>query len=115
MRAFVIVLMIALLPLRAWLGDAMAQELALPQLVAAAHSSSLHADCALHSEQAAPQADEATDQPGGCSACQLCHSVAMESAPLVLAVLALPRAVLAVAASDFASAERALSVKPPIA
>jgi hypothetical protein len=61
------------------------------------------------------ESDEDADHPGSCSGCQLCHSVAMESAPLQLAVLALPRAVLAVAATDFASAERALSVKPPIA
>ena len=48
MRALVIALMIALLPLRGWVGDAMAQAAVAPQVQAAAHEQTAHHDCGLH-------------------------------------------------------------------
>jgi hypothetical protein len=116
MRTLVIALMIALLPLRGWVGDAMAAQTALPVLQAHTHTDASHVDCPLHGASAEAQiaSDDGTDSTAGCVACQICHTVAMEAAPLRLAVLSLPRAVLASASSTFASAERALSVKPPI-
>ena len=53
MRALAIALMIALLPLRGWVGDAMAQQLALASVQGSqaevAQPGTPHVDCALHS------------------------------------------------------------------
>lgn len=126
MRAFVIVLMIALLPLRGWVGAAMAADMALP----AATQSGIHAgyddtttqpgflhhDCAMHDSGAQTGGNDGDGAlADGCSACQVCHSVGMESSPMALALLTLPRALLPVVAFHFVSADRALNAEPPIA
>ncbi len=112
MRTWILALMIALLPLRGWVGDAMATPVGgTPTTV----------DCHLH--DAAPSSDsveaDATDPDAGaehapCDSCQVCHGSAV--AP-VWPTLVLPR--LALALPDprpvsFASAELAQGVKPPI-
>ena len=113
MRAFVIALMIALLPLRGWAGDAMAEHMALPQ--AAAPAATSHAHCAMHDAGAemTPAQDDAAAHDG-CSLCQACHTLALEACISSATPLTPPFLLPRVAASDFASAERALSVKPPI-
>ena len=61
MRALVIALMMVLLPLRGWVGDAMAQAAATPLLQAAAHADSQH-DCALHPGGTEMAQDDASHQ-----------------------------------------------------
>ena len=79
MRALVIALMIALLPLRGWVGDAMAQQLAVASVQGSHAAPAQHADCALHGE---PAVVDASDHGGNCGDCQVCHTMAME-APVV--------------------------------
>jgi hypothetical protein len=136
MRHLLFALLIALLPLRGWVGDAMATQMAAGQLQhqstqAAAQADHVHEEVsAAHAdhEEAAPeialhdcasQADEGSTHAAGghcetCAACQACHTVALTlAAPNLMPVFSaptLPRP----AADQFASADAALRQKPPI-
>ena len=115
MRSLVIALMIALLPLRGWVGDAMAQTAVPIGVQAAGLSASPHHDCAVHEASGDMAQDDGADQADNCTLCQACHTLALE-APMPGPAIQDPAPIVAsIAASDFASAERALSVKPPIA
>ncbi|HRA63462.1 MAG TPA: hypothetical protein PLY50_12610 [Burkholderiaceae bacterium] len=138
MRRCLYVLLILLLPLRAWVGDAMATQMSLP---APAHHAMAHAavadhghggaatdahahpapeaihtaadDCAGH--MAPNDADSSDDAAhcGVCAMCQTCHTVA------VLEVVQFPYAgqsrpaLPLFAATGFTSADRAPALKPP--
>ena len=115
MRSLVIALMIALLPLRGWVGDAMAQTAVTPPMQLGAHAAVSQHDCAVHSTGANVAQDNGTDQNDGCSVCQVCHTLALEAAAPVQALQDPARIVVSLATPAFASAERAPSVKPPIA
>jgi len=124
MRVLFLALMIALLPLRGWVGDAMAMDMA----AAALEPAGMASDCPGH---AAPQATPA-DRPAGmeqgtdpaeshagtdcshCGACQICHSVALTPMALPLAAAALPAVVPTSSTRQPASAERTPGFKPPI-
>ena len=139
MRHIIVALMIALLPLRAWVGDAMATEMAsgapahtqiatekvassahsARALVAFDHKSSVQtpaeaaADCAGHGTHA-PATDVAAAHCESCSACQACHIVALS--PLVTHTDSFykPPTLTHAPAAQFASAVAALGQKPPI-
>jgi hypothetical protein len=129
MRSLFLALLIALLPLRGWVGDVMAMELVAPALVASATPAAAHAShhaatgaCDHGAEHHAPaQAGEpaaatpaGTGDCGTCTACQICHSVAL--APM-LHQLPAPQLALAAPQSRLpqdVSAERAPGDKPPI-
>jgi hypothetical protein len=138
MRRYLYVLLILLLPLRAWIGDAMATQMAFP---ASAHHataqatadhghgddarSTAHAppmvlamptgagDCSGHASQNEASSLDDTAHCGACAMCQTCHTVA------VLAVVQFPAAGQSrpaaplFAAIGFTSADRALALKPP--
>jgi hypothetical protein len=134
MRHFLFALLIALLPLRGWISDAMATQMAAGQLqhqttqaagqaghvheaVNAGHASHQEAAQALH--DCAGQAGDggshaSTGQCETCAACQACHVVALSlAAPELMpapGASTLPRS----AAQLFASADAALRKKPPI-
>lgn len=135
MRRLLLALMILLLPLRGWLGDAMAMELAVPAMQAvavhAAEAETAHhagfghqADAAAppcHEDaQAAPAtAHHGSEHPAGhghghCTACQICHSVAATHRAATPAVLAPRHAAPGTAPARFASAELRGVAKPPI-
>lgn len=123
MRHWLLALMIALLPLRGWVGDAMALSLLMPtsttQATAAppchgheevAPSLTMADASALASEQAA-----APDGPHSHSACSVCHAPALT--PLALSA-ASPQAAPPGAAPTsvrFSSTEPRRDAKPPIA
>ena len=130
MRRWLLLLVVLLLPLRGWMGDAMAGQFAVH--AAAAVQSHVHAvehaapplqahDCADHAHaapvQAQPAADAAGPQADGdcptCASCQACSSVALSpaSAGPAATVFSHPRPQTAHAA--FASAEPAHFFKPP--
>lgn len=120
MRHWLLVLLIALLPLRGWMGEAMAGELlaqrhAQPPAAAAAHAAA--ADCAGHhaeSADAATGSEAVQAHDAICAACQACSTMALafSQPPLPLAPFGVaPPVPMAVA---FASAEPALADKPPI-
>lgn len=134
MRRLFVALMILMLPLRGWIGDVMAMELMQPALQAAyAHApaapeASSHAPQgdghAMHDAHAADHghaAPVATDGHAGhgsshlaCTACQVCHSVAMAETAPALGGEALPHAAPQAALPHFASAEARRLAEPPI-
>jgi len=133
MRHFVLALMIALLPLRGWVGDAMAMEMASSTInlsasvmasgtgsatgtLAAADSdteNSVYIECSGHagSQDSDPNA---APQCKVCSDCQICHTVALTAVLEPLAPAPQSAGRLPVATPFFASAERAPGFKPPI-
>src|SRR4051812_12664912 len=111
MRVLALVLAILLLPLRGWLGDAMAMEVVERQVAAVsthdvhpqreASAASEHAGHAMHGVQATEDADPGamphdgatpSDCSSTCTSCQLCHSVAMTLWPEVPTSGEAPRA-----------------------
>lgn len=136
MRHLFLALMVVLLPLRGWVGDAMAMELlgtALPQPAAmhamhdgtrgsdaqtdAGQPIALHADCPGHAGAANVPADDAAHAStdcATCSACQICHSVGLTPIVPQLAAAPLTASQPQGHALHFSSAERAPGFKPPI-
>ncbi|RZI78125.1 MAG: DUF2946 domain-containing protein [Variovorax sp.] len=123
MRILILALAILLLPLRGWLGDAMAIDAmhtpaAAVQAMAdggrAMHDMAgmSHDAHAAHDVHGAQQADP--DCQSTCGDCQLCHSVAMTVWPELADALEAPRAAPAFSTTAFASAEPAPGFKPPI-
>jgi len=139
MHRLFLIFLIALLPLRGWVSDAMATTMGTQQVqkqppaatkTIADHThevgSKAHldteivmkqalrkaADCASHASGAAPHAADTHCE--SCSVCQACHTVALSPAAADTSVVfnlnTLPRAFIA----QFASAETALGQKPPI-
>ncbi|WP_399684851.1 DUF2946 family protein [Xenophilus sp.] len=121
MRILVLVLAIVLLPLRGWMGGAMAMETA-PAAVSQAAGAGADAMPPCHEAADAASAAHTAghDAPGDashhaqCSLCQLCHSAAMTgdapAAPAAAPTLAQPQA----PAQRFASALPQQADKPPI-
>lgn len=121
MRHWFLVLMIALLPLRGWVGDAMAVDmLAQPAHATMAmgdHGSDhgaghgeAHAQCACD-EHAAAAEDSADHQH---SACDVCNVPALAMALAGMQTPASGYTQLAVMAEPFASSEAQRGIKPPI-
>jgi len=134
-RTLVLLLMVCLLPLRAWAGDAMALAHADAwhgAATAQATPAQPHAHC--HGTEAAEAADtthathggshgashgsgpdngHAHDHASACTGCDICHSqVACDAAPVWLAAL-LPAPPLAHGPLRFASAPPLPRFKPP--
>lgn len=142
MRTLLLALMIALLPIRGWLGDAMAVEMVRHSLPAASAVSMATAATEAHCHEAMAEAGDGMDHMamsmaehhagshddgsshddnnaghqgcGTCTACQVCHTVALGGMPLVAIVHSAPQAPPAAHAARFASAEPAPGLKPPI-
>ena len=139
MRHLFLILMIALLPLRGWVSDAMATGMLASQVqqhqqtapkIAAPHAHEAgvqaHHDTEIVVANAAKTAGDCSGHASGgtghaadthcdsCSVCQACHTVALSPAAAgVTAVFDLRTLPLA-AVAQFASAEAALGQKPPI-
>ena len=131
MRRIVFILMIALLPLRGWMGEAMATEMATMHLIATQAintpaiakfgtengisspletSAAMPADCDMH-------AKSAPDTPPSkqlCSHCQACHAVGLACTVQIISTHTPHYAAPTAHVSLFASAPLALSQKPPI-
>ena len=142
MRVLLFILMLVLLPLRGWMGDAMATSMAVAELQAAAspktamysvadqasktrasagfyaknestHAVSAVSDCAGHTAAAQTDTDDA-DHCTPCSACGACHSASMSS-PTPVWAAAVHGATPGVWPADaFLSADAATTQKPPI-
>jgi hypothetical protein len=119
MRVWLFLLLIALVPLRTWAGDAMAIQMA-------AHASmdvtvGEHAPVAAHAnchdtpaESDAASASPAPDHCGTCASCQACFTVAIATPPLQIGGQAPPHHPPLAAHAQFTSAILALGHKPPI-
>ena len=133
MRVLVLALAILLLPLRGWLGDAMAVQSTQSQQtmsMSAGAGTAMHAmhdmagmagmaDTAdmAHDHASHPPAAHAPANPDcktTCADCQLCHSVAMTVWPALALLGAAPREAPSFRPVVFASAEPARGFKPPI-
>lgn len=131
MRRWFIFIMIALLPIRGWVGDVMAAEMvtqriaaleqvpAMAQLAADA-AADPHADChgkaAAHSPASSPATDPTTSAAdcGNCTSCQVCHSVGLATVAGATTLVSAPHAAPPIRGTHFASAEPARGFKPPI-
>ena len=133
MRRWFFVLLIMLLPLRGWVGDAMAMQMAMQGQHAPASGAMLHADGdtdPAHSHVNSvvlAAADDCAGQTGAqdtgdamdaehceaCAMCQSCHTVAVLLPELAAAAQVSPES-SPTAVHVFASADRAPLVKPPI-
>lgn len=136
MRKWLLVLMIALLPLRAWVGEAMAGEMmsrhaALAAGVQAQQSAALPAaqlapsahDCMGHGQAAPPSVEAPVDTTAAipldgdcptCASCQACSAVALAFAEAAPGATPFGSALPATRELRFASAEPVPAVKPPI-
>ncbi|MBT9550486.1 MAG: hypothetical protein IV088_06540 [Hydrogenophaga sp.] len=110
MRHWLLIFLIALLPLRGWASDAMAMSMpSTPD--AAAH-------CAEHPPAAdtSGHVDAAADEQQTHTLCDVCNGPAMTAGPHPgPAAAPLPQALVAPEHSDFASAVLQRGHKPPIA
>jgi hypothetical protein len=144
MRHLLFALMIALLPLRGWVGDAMATQMAATHaqhrqlafaeqsatktIAAPAHhmgaeghsghkETSPEATMAMHdcAGQTSENSPQASDSGcDSCAACQACHTVALSLATLDHSPVFNARSLPRPAPDQFASADAALGQKPPI-
>lgn len=143
MRILLLALMIALLPLRGWVGDAMAMEMVASALhggenaidFVATHADKTrvearfeshpvpmdHADCPGHMAMATSSDNPANDPHqvhaadcATCAACQICHTVALTPVAWHIGTYALPAVQPQASSHHFASAERVPGFKPPI-
>ncbi len=129
MRTLFLAFLIALLPLRGWIGDAMALDLAGPHhaaVTAAANTTAGLPDCHTghtghgghggHADMSttdSPDPAQADGDCGSCSLCQICHSVVLASALPPLPSLQLGAAAPLARQPLYASAERLPGDKPP--
>ena len=129
MRHLLLVLMIALLPVRGWAVDVMALSMAAGHLNAienvTAEAIDTRATGQFESEKQAtmpadcPMQMQATDSAGtvgchGCNTCQLCMAVVTGYPMTPVGAASLPQATPAIGSISFSSAERAPGFKPPI-
>ncbi len=130
MRYLLVALMIVLLPLRGWAGNAMAVDMAAQQVlmtqkaaradVANTAESAMPADCTMHAQALTGKLVD-SGSPGAagsscsdCSTCQLCLAIASFTWTSVTAyAFESPAAPIAVHIR-FSNADRAASLKPPI-
>lgn len=128
MRHWILALMIALLPLRSWMGDAMAVAMLATPAHSMAHVATAepfpHKDHARHEAMAEPQHgdmhamhDSAMPSGGGehtHKSCEVCNGPAMPFAVPALPSLMPTPGRLTPSAERFASAEPHHGIKPPI-
>jgi hypothetical protein len=137
-RRWFVLALILLLPLRGWVGDAMAADMLQQRIVAAASASAApaagqavqavaaapeasgHHDCMGHAvpakAQPAPHHDAAAPDPDcpTCASCQVCSAVALALPAVTVAGTPFFPPRPQGASADPASAERARALKPPI-
>ena len=141
MRHLLVALMIVLLPLRGWVSDAMATEMAPPTLAhqlvvghsgggvrhadAAASPTYAHAasapagatvaaaDCVGHTGSLDPASTDASHCQS-CVVCQVCYSVALVLPRFDISIAFTSPVLPLYKATSFTSADRAPGLKPPI-
>lgn len=142
MRRLVFILMIALLPLRGWMGEAMATEMATMHLIATQvintpananldtkkgvsssfsgmSASAMPADCEMHANATsdssnASNAADASAAGQTCTNCQSCHAAGLVCTVHIISAITTHTPAPAAHVSLYASAKLALSQKPPI-
>jgi cytochrome c553 len=120
MRSFIFILMIALLPLRGWMGEAMATQMAAINIVAA-QATNTRATADISLEKSMPDCDmhkvtkaDSSETQSTCTHCQACHATGLVSAVQITSFDQVHYAQPLAQNSQFASASIAHSQKPPI-
>ena len=120
-RSLMIALMLILLPLRGWVGNAMAVDMAAQQVLTAQagaiEPAPMSADCNMAMQtmsEEQTQADSATAHCHSCDTCELCLALATASQDSWHASPTGRHSAALHAGNVFSSAENALSFKPPI-
>jgi hypothetical protein len=128
MRRWLLLLVVLLLPLRGWMGDAMAGQMLqhsaadmnvhASAVAGAEHAAPVH-DCADHAHAAPAPAHEQQAQPEAgtdcrtCASCQVCSSVALSPTPTAVAASAFSHPRPQTVQLAYASADTGLFFKPP--
>ena len=136
MRHLLVALMIALLPIRGWVGDAMAVDMAMQQVLmtqssasgetlvsgrgaALTTSAAMPEDCPMSARNQDGKSVEG--EPAGetaascnCNSCDLCLALATFTLPTLATAAFTPHADPPSRGTRFSSAERVFSLKPPI-
>jgi hypothetical protein len=122
-RRFIFVLMIALLPLRGWMGEAMATEMAATYLIASQtlNTSTKNtlttiknmSDCDMHASLTADNVDNTTANLS-CTHCQACHASGLVGTVQTTSLDKVQYKQPLANTSQFSSANIAHSQKPPI-
>ncbi|HSV81911.1 MAG TPA: hypothetical protein VLK85_22170 [Ramlibacter sp.] len=121
MRRWLLLLIVALLPLRGWVADAMAGQM-LQQFAVAASATEApanpheHADCLGHAgtHDHAAAAEQEPDDCATCAHCQACSSVALQPAGVAPALARLTHAAPVSPEHVVHSTVPARALKPPI-
>ena len=123
MRRFIFILMIALLPLRGWIGEAMATEMAAMNTIATQAVNRLvianlaiensMTDCDMHNGKKPDMASH-TNTKLSCNHCQACHATGLLGTVQTISSDIVHYAQPLAKTSQFASANIAQSQKPPI-
>ena len=122
MRHLLIILLIAILPVRGWAGERMAVSMAVQQLVVAAVEPAEATGCPMLGQAVKDATTATTDVVGestsplckGCTTCQLCMALVTGYPPIPRIASQLPHATRLSSNVSFTSAERAPGFKPPI-
>ena len=137
MRHLLVILMIALLPIRSWAADMMAVSMALQQWHAVASVQSaidgqntsgqpvaqvqptMPADCPMMAVLVGKLVRDTGDETGSpvfkvCSTCQLCMGLVTGYVPCDSSLMPLPQTALWLGSASFTSAERSTGFKPRI-
>jgi cytochrome c553 len=120
MRRFIFILMILLLPLRGWMGEAMATEMAAINIIAIKAENKpasidikvekSMSDCDMHKTAET----ESSSAKSTCTHCQACHATGLVSTVEITSFGQVQYAQPLAQLSQFASASIAHSQKPPI-
>jgi hypothetical protein len=123
MRRFIFIFMIALLPLRGWMGEAMATEMAATNLIASQsintpanadlEAKNSMSDCDLHKNKTTNTTADTTAK-SSCTHCQACHATGLANTVQITSSIKVHYAQPLAQSSQFASASIAHSQKPPI-
>jgi cytochrome c553 len=122
MSRFIFILMIALMPLRGWMGEAMATEMAAITIVATKASNTsvrtelssktVKSDCDMHAGMKQDKDDSTSKQ--SCTHCQACHATGLVNTVEINSSASEHLAQPLAFTTQFASASIALGQKPPI-
>jgi excinuclease UvrABC ATPase subunit len=128
MRRILFIIMIALLPMRGWMGEAMATSMAINEITTNTiaieaintpatsefFSKNEMIECDMHKLQSHEVSnDESTANPS-CTHCQACHATGLINTVKINSISSVHLAQPMAFSSQFASANLALVQKPPI-
>ena len=120
MRRFIFIVMIVLLPLRGWMGEAMATEMAAMNIAATkAANTSVKIDSPMQKsmsncDMSKVKTVESTTTKQACNYCQACHTTGMAATVEISSFNKIRFAQPLVQAHSYTSASLAFGQKPPI-